>query len=44
MSMTTPPGWYAEHGVPGTERWWDGNAWTAHTRPAGGSVPPYGRS
>ncbi|MEV8365651.1 DUF2510 domain-containing protein [Streptomyces niveus] len=41
MSMTTPPGWYADHGVPGTERWWDGNAWTAHTRPAGGSVPPY---
>ncbi|MFG2172961.1 DUF2510 domain-containing protein [Streptomyces niveus] len=41
MSMTTPPGWYADHGVPGTERWWDGNAWTAHTRPAGGSVPSY---
>ncbi|MET9555940.1 DUF2510 domain-containing protein [Streptomyces sp. NPDC006645] len=41
MSMTTPPGWYADQGVPGTERWWDGNAWTAHTRPAGGIVPPY---
>lgn len=41
MSMTTPPGWYADQGVPGTERWWDGNAWTAHTRPVGGTVPPY---
>ncbi|MET4921235.1 DUF2510 domain-containing protein [Streptomyces sp. PSRA5] len=44
MSMTTPPGWYADHGVPGTERWWDGGAWTAHTRPLGGvaaPVPPY---
>lgn len=40
MSMSTPPGWYADHGVPGTERWWDGNAWTAHTRPLGGVVPP----
>lgn len=41
MSMTTPPGWYADQGVPGTERWWDGNAWTAHTRPVGGAVPAY---
>ncbi|MFD3485380.1 DUF2510 domain-containing protein [Streptomyces sp. NPDC058665] len=39
MSMTTPPGWYADQGVPGTERWWDGNAWTAHTRPLGGTAP-----
>ncbi|MFI6082187.1 DUF2510 domain-containing protein [Streptomyces sp. NPDC051217] len=40
MSMTTPPGWYADQGVPGTERWWDGTAWTAHTRPLGGTIPP----
>ncbi|WP_189110376.1 DUF2510 domain-containing protein [Streptomyces camponoticapitis] len=40
MSMTTPPGWYVDQSVPGTERWWDGNAWTAHTRPLGGAVPP----
>ncbi|MCI3221005.1 DUF2510 domain-containing protein [Streptomyces sp. NP-1717] len=39
MSMTTPPGWYADPGVPGSERWWDGNGWTAHTRPLGGAVP-----
>ncbi|MFE3250000.1 DUF2510 domain-containing protein [Streptomyces sp. NPDC059209] len=41
MSMTTPPGWYADPGVPGSERWWDGNGWTAHTRPLGGAVPSY---
>ncbi|MFD3520806.1 DUF2510 domain-containing protein [Streptomyces sp. NPDC058653] len=40
MSMTTPPGWYADHGVPGTERWWDGTGWTAHTRPLGGAAAP----
>lgn len=36
--MTTPPGWYPDpahsgHG-PAPERWWDGRAWTAHTRAA----------
>ncbi|MFD7444997.1 DUF2510 domain-containing protein [Streptomyces sp. NPDC059909] len=33
MSMTTPPGWYPDPGIPATERWWDGTAWTGHTRP-----------
>ncbi|WP_405749871.1 DUF2510 domain-containing protein [Streptomyces sp. NBC_01020] len=32
MTHTTPPGWYPDAGLPATERWWDGAAWTAHTR------------
>ncbi|MGW1406849.1 DUF2510 domain-containing protein [Streptomyces sp. NPDC002403] len=34
MSDATPPGWYPDAAAPGTERWWDGTAWTAHIRPA----------
>ncbi|MDQ8703114.1 DUF2510 domain-containing protein [Streptomyces sp. LHD-70] len=35
MSMTTPPGWYPDPAAPSLERWWDGAAWTEHTRAAG---------
>ncbi|CAM5571617.1 hypothetical protein GCM10010329_72570 [Streptomyces spiroverticillatus] len=35
MSMTTPPGWYQDPSAPTQERWWDGNAWSAHTRAPG---------
>ena len=32
-----PPGWYPDPSAPGTVRWWDGSAWSAHTaRAAGG--------
>ena len=30
------PGWYPDVNAPGTERWYDGNGWTQHTRVAGG--------
>lgn len=36
MSTPTPPppaGWYPDSQNPEGERWWDGQAWTAHTRP-----------
>lgn len=41
MSHSTPPGWYPDVNTPGTERWWDGTAWTAHARavPSPLSVP-----
>ncbi|MFF0066186.1 DUF2510 domain-containing protein [Streptomyces sp. NPDC005279] len=39
MSMTTPVGWYPDPNAPGTERWWDGTAWTAHTRAVQAQAP-----
>ena len=29
------PGWYPDERYPEDERWWDGTAWSAGTRPAG---------
>ncbi|MBZ4018457.1 DUF2510 domain-containing protein [Streptomyces purpurogeneiscleroticus] len=44
--MTTPPGWYPDPGHtgngPAPERWWDGSAWTEHTRAAGTAPAAYG--
>ncbi|MFI6939875.1 DUF2510 domain-containing protein [Streptomyces sp. NPDC050418] len=35
MSMPpTPAGWYQDPEAPSHERWWDGTAWTPHTRVA----------
>ncbi|MFF2008813.1 DUF2510 domain-containing protein [Streptomyces sp. NPDC058195] len=39
MSDMTPPGWYPDAAAPGSERWWDGTAWTAHLRPAAPAAP-----
>ncbi|MFD5790066.1 DUF2510 domain-containing protein [Streptomyces sp. NPDC127037] len=40
MTYPTPPGWYPDTSAPGTERWWDGTAWTAHTRAPGAAPVP----
>ena len=33
-------GWYPNPALPGTERWYDGSAWTEHTRVSGAPVIP----
>lgn len=46
MSTRTPPGWYPDPGHtgfgPASERWWDGEAWTDHTRAAAAAPPSPG--
>ena len=39
MTHATPPGWYPDVNMPGTERWWDGTAWTGYTRSAAATQP-----
>lgn len=39
--MTTPAaGWYSDPGGSGGLRWWDGQQWTDHLRPAAPATPP----
>lgn len=37
---TAGPGWYPDPATPGTERWWDGSAWSDRTRPLEGLARP----
>ena len=39
--MGIAAGWYQDGVTTGVERWFDGAAWTEHTRPAAGPVPAY---
>ncbi len=38
--MDYPKGWYPSPNVEGRDQWWNGAAWTAHTRIATGSPDP----
>lgn len=41
MSSSPPTGWYPDpSGRPGRLRWWDGERWTAQTRPVDGPTGP----
>jgi hypothetical protein len=31
--QSTPPGWYPDPTAPGTQRYWDGRAWTENRAP-----------
>ena len=37
--MMADPGWYPDTTMPGTQRYWDGAAWTTHTAPLPSAAP-----
>jgi hypothetical protein len=37
--LPPPPGWYADPGGSGGQRWWDGTRWTEHVHRAVGAPP-----
>lgn len=39
MSAQAPAGWYPDDSTPGTQRYWDGTAWTAHVAPLAPTSP-----
>lgn len=40
MSTSPVAGWYPDPQAPGSQRFWDGAAWTDQVRPAAAAVPP----
>jgi Protein of unknown function (DUF2510) len=36
---STPAGWYPDPSASGSQRWWDGQAWTAHVTAAAAAAP-----
>lgn len=40
MTQSTPAGWYPDQTRSGTERYWDGTAWTTASRPGGQTLTP----
>lgn len=36
---STPPGWYPDPKMAGTQRYWDGNRWSDHVAPLAGPTP-----
>lgn len=40
MNAPPPPAWYPDQADPRFVRWWDGQQWTQHVRPAPAQQPP----